>query len=414
MTLEQFVEKLSVAYEGFSSSETDRPSACLCLAFDRWERLRARYGYSGLVALTGKIQQLLRDQADVEAFVCRLNEHCLLAFLPHCSLATVEKQAAKLFGLVGGQTFPIGKESVALSVTLAYSEFDHRFTSADQLLVNLVKGTEGVSQAGGNTIRHIKPDVSAGAASGGDRQILGLLMESVRKNAVKVLFQPLLATAGEPSKSFQMLPRLASPDGSLVTAASFVPVARQAQVLGVLDRWMLQRAIQLLTNDYHLQPLRLFLSQGDSLLVNPERREWLRKLLEKHPGVSGKLVLDFSLDDALANLNSTAELLALAAERGVEICFSRVDEHSRWDLLQGDLKVAYIKMSSDFVQRLGQDERIESVYQKTSALVRKQGTKIIMPMAEDAEAAANLWRTGADYLQGYMIEKESERLQLAD
>ncbi len=414
MTLEQFIDNLLEAFEAFSTSEADRPSACLCLALDHWDRLREQYGYSALINLLGEARAVMLAGSDVEILACRLNERCLLALLPHCSLATAEKQTEKLFRLIGQELFAVGDETVALSVSLCFSEFDHRFTSADQLLLDLVKSTEQLSASGGNVVKRVRPNVSADQANASDQQMLGLLMESLRKDAVKVMFQPLMATAGEPSKSFQVLPRITASDGSLIPASQFVPVAREARVLGLLDRWMLQQAIQLLVNDYYLQPVRLFLTQGESLLINPERHEWLRRLIEKHPHVSGKLVLDFALDDALANLKSAGEFLALAEELKLGVCLSRVDEYSKWDLLAGRLRVDYIKMSPGFVRRLGQDSALEQEFQLLSAEVRRQGTRIIMPMVEDAKVAANLWRTGADYMQGYMIEREAETLELGD
>ena len=414
MTLEQFIDNLVDAFEAFSSGEADQPSACLCVALDHWDRLREQYGYSALINLVGEVRGVMSAGSDVEILVCRLNERCLLAFLPRCCLATAEQQAEKLFRLLGQELFAMGEETVALSVSLCFTEFDHRFTSADGLLLDLVRSTEQLSASGGNTVKRVRPSVSADQASASDQQMLGLLMESLRKDAVKLLFQPLMATAGEPSKSFQVLPRITASDGSLISASQFVPVAREAQVLELLDRWMLQQAIQLLVNEYHLQPVRLFLSQGESLLINPERREWLRRLIEKHPTVSGKLVLDFALDDALANLKSAGEFLALADKLGIGVCLSRVDEYSKWDLLAGRLQVDYIKMSPGFVLRLGQESALEQEFQLISAQARKQGTRIIMPMVEDAKVAAHLWRTGADYLQGYMIEKEAETLELGD
>lgn len=414
MTLEQFIDNLVDAFEAFSRGETDQPSACLCLALDHWDRLREHYGYSALINLVGGVRAVMVAGCDVEILVCRLNERCLLALFPHCSLSMAEKQADKLFRLIGQELFPVGDETVALSVSLCFSEFDHRFTTADGLLLDLVKNTEQLSASGGSMVKRVHPNVSADQASASDQQMLGLLMESLRKDAVKIMFQPLMATAGELAKSFQILPRITASDGSLIPASQFVPVAREARVLGLLDRWMLQQAIQLLVKDYHAQPVRFFLSQGESLLINPERREWLCRLIEKHPDVSGKLVLDFALDDALAHVKSAGEFLALADELGIGVCLSRVDEYSNWDLLAGRLQVNYIKMSPGFVRRLGQDSAVEQEFQLISARARKQGTRVIMPMVEDAKVAAHLWRTGADYLQGYMIEKEAETLELGD
>lgn len=414
LTLGQFVEKLSSAYEAFSASDSAQPSAVFCLMLDHWKRLREQYGYKGLLSLLEQILAELASNSDVEVLTCPLNERGVVAFLPQCSLKTAERQAEKLFRHISQNTFAIEEATIALSVSLVYLEFDHRFASDDQLLVNLVRSAEELSAAGGNLHKQIVPEVSVSQAHGDDAQMLGLLMESLRTDKLKVLFQPLMSTAGELSKTFQMLPRLVATDGSLIPASSFISVAREARVLGILDRWMIQRAIRLLTDDYHLQPVRFFLSQGDSLLVNPERRDWLRKLIEKNPSISGKLVLDFSLADALSNLNSTSEFLALLDELGIEVCFSRVDEHSKWDLLRDKLKVDYIKMAPNFVERLGQDPGLGHEFAELSAPVRKVGTKIIMPMVEDAGIAANIWRTGADYMQGYMIQEETEGLDMGN
>ncbi|MFP4208776.1 MAG: EAL domain-containing protein [Wenzhouxiangella sp.] len=414
MKLEEFIAELAAAYEAFSSSDRDAPSGCFCLMLDHWDRLRGQHGYAGLLALLKQFFDLIDEHLDVEVCVTRLNERCILGLLPHSSIRTTEKQMSKLFRLLAEATFDVGKESLAVSVTLAYVEFDHRFTDAERLLLSLVRGTEKCSAAGGNEMRQIRPDVSADQASGSDRQMLGLLMESLRKDAVKVLFQPIMATAGEPSQSFQALPRLVAADGSLIAAAAFIPPARDAGVLETLDRWMLAHCAGLLANDYQLLPIRLFLSQGDSLIQQPERRAWLERLVEKNPAVSGKLALDFALPDVLGNIKGSRELFALLDRLGIEICVSRVDEHSRWDLLVDDLPTDFVKMSPGFVRRLADEVSLEQAFRDVSTPARERGAKIIMPMVEDAGMAANLWRVGADYMQGFMIQEAQERIDLGD
>lgn len=414
MTPEQFTTQLAEAYRGFSKREIERSSACFCLMLDNWNRIRDQYGYSGLFSVLGTVRERLLRILGAGSYGCVLNERTLIVTVPDCSLKKAESLAARLFAHLDQETFELGQEIASLSFSLGYCEFDHRFTSAEALLIQLVDGTEHALQSGGHAIRRVSPDVSLAACNSCDKQMLGLLMEALRKDKLRVLFQPLMSTAGEQSQTYQLLPRLSDSHEALIPAASFVPVARQANVLGVLDRWMLQRAVQLLCGKFQLRPIRLFLSQGDSLLVHAERREWLSRLLERYPQVSGRLVLDFALEDALANLKSTSVLIASAHRAGLKICFSRVDEHSKWDLLAGRLRVDYLKMSPQFVHRLTSDTALGAAFEKISGPVRQSGTRIIMPMVEDAGVAANLWRTGADYLQGYMIQKESENPELVD
>ncbi len=414
MKLEAFIDNLVTAYASFADSNSDAPSACFCLALDHWDRIRGQRGYGGLLALLNQFEALVEEHLDVEVSVARLNERCIIGLLPHSSSKTSSKQMAKLFKELSGSTFELDGESLVVGVTLAWTEFDHRFMSGERLLLGLVRSAERISAAGGNQISELHPDVSAEEASGSDRQMLGLLMELLRTDALKVLYQPILATQSEPSKSFQALPRLVSADGSLIPAAAFVPAARDAGVLKVLDRWMISYCAGLLANEYQFLPIRLFLSQGDSLIQDGDRREWLEGLTERNPSVSGKMALDFSIDDVLGNINGSRELFSLLDKLGIEICVSQVDEHSRWDLLVKDLPADFVKMSPSFIRRLGEGDGLEKEFLDASTPARERGVKVIMPMVEDANMAANLWHVGADYMQGFMIQEAQERIDLSD
>ncbi|MEE4295333.1 MAG: EAL domain-containing protein [Wenzhouxiangella sp.] len=414
MRFEDFIAEMSSAYATFAEGDKGAASACFCLALDHWERVRGQHGYSGLVALLNQFVDLVEAELDVEVCVSRLNERSIVGLLPQSSKRTSEKQLTKLFKQIGAATFDVDDESLAVSITAAWTEFDHRFIDADRLLVSLVKGAERASAAGGNQLVQIRPDVSIDAANGSDRQMLGLLMEFLRKDALKVLYQPVLATNSEPAKSFQALPRLVSADGSLIPAAAFVPAAREAGVLNVLDRWMITYCASLLANEYQLLPIRLFLSQGDSLIQDSGRRDWLANLAEHNSSLSGKLALDFNIQDVLGNIKGARELFELLESLGIEVCVSQVDEHSRWDLLVDELPVDFVKMSPDFVQRLAGGDGLEATFREVSTPARERGAKIIMPMVEDASMAANLWRVGADYMQGFMIQEAQERIDLSD
>ena len=414
MTLEDFISELNAAYDAFTDSDSNVSCGCFCLMLDHWDRLRGQHGYGGLLDLLDQFFKLIETHLDVEVKVARLSERSLLGLLPQSSLRTTEKQMNKLFKLLAAETFGVRKETLAVSVTLAYVEFDHRFTSADSILLNLVRRAEKTSAAGGNELLQVEPDVSADQAGGSDRHMLGLLMESLRKDSVKVLFQPVMATVSEPSQSFQALPRLVSADGSLIPAAAFIPAAREAGVLNVLDRWMISYCASLLANEYQFLPIRLFLSQGDSLIQDRERRQWLEQLADKNKAISGKLALDFPLPDVLGNIKGGRELFALLDRIGIEICVSQVDEHSRWDLLVEDLPADFVKMSPGFVRRLSEDDTLEQEFRQASATTRERGAKVIMPMVEDAGVAANLWQVGADYMQGFMIQEAQEKIELGD
>jgi len=414
LMLEEFIEKLSASYTSFADSQDAEISACFCLVLDHWERVSAQHGYGGLLKLLKTFLARIEDDLDVEIVMARLSERSLVGLIPPGSKQSPKERLTRLFERVTGSTFEVGGDSLAISVTLAWANFDLRFTSADNLLLSLTRTAKQLSATGGNRIVHIQAEMTAEQASGSNRRMLALLLESLRTNSLKVLFQPVMSTAAEPTQSFQALPRLVASDGSLIPAAKFVPAAREAGILATLDRWMLTHCIKMLAKDYQQIPIRIFLTQGDYLIQLPERREWLERLAAKNELASAKLALDFSLSDFLSQVMGAHELFALLRQFGMEVCVSNVDERSRWDLLVKEFPVDFVKMSPSFVRRLAHEEILESEFVRVSAPARERGVKIIMPMVEDAGLAANLWHLGADYMQGFMIQEAQEQIDLAD
>jgi EAL domain-containing protein (putative c-di-GMP-specific phosphodiesterase class I) len=235
----------------------------------------------------------------------------------------------------------------------------------------------------------------------------------LRNDSIRVVFQPLLPTSGEDVQSFQMLPRLRNPKGGLIPAAEFLPIAHSAGLVPTLDRWMLTAAIQMLERRYRDQPIRLFLSQSEALLAEAERRERLAGQLEAASHLKGRLVLDFRLADAMAHLNGAEALIGALRKAGIEVCFSMVDSHSNWSLLTTRLNCDYVRMAPDFVRSLAASPNLERDLEALSTPARAAGIKIILPMIEDADAAATLWRKGVDYLQGNLIQAAEETIQLS-
>jgi len=300
---------------------------------------------------------------------------------------------------------------VAITVSLAHARFDHRFTQVDELLVPLVRRVEHIERDGGNALAAVRPGISASKAKSSSDHMLSLLMEALRMDSIKVVFQPLLATRGrETTESYQMLPRLASGDGKLIAAAEFLPIAREAALLPVLDRWMTVHASRLLRGPFADRDARLFINQSDALLADSERRQWLSRHLASEAELAGRLVLEIPLEDAMAHLRGAAQLLEIAREHEIGVCLSHVDEHSRWDLLTRELAVNFVRMSPDFVARLTQDPSLEERFQELSEPVRAQGVRTIMPMIEDPQTAASMWRSGADLMQGNMIQEPEDSI----
>ncbi len=414
MTEIDFLEQLDRAFARFSQPMPTQHEALICILVDHWQDLRAEYGYAGLFALRRQILSLLARHCGEGATVLNLSESGLAALVHGEASDGLESQARSLFQALGRKTFGLGSDQVAITVSFGYCPFDLRFTSASRMLTETVARTEELRSDGGNEWAPVSASISAAQASSDKRRMLGLLMQSLRNNRVQVIFQALLATQGHDAHCFQMLPRLRAADGELITAADFLPVARSANLLATLDRWMITRAIQLLSDHHRHDPIRLFVSQADEMLVDERRRNKFIRQVDEASVLDDRLVLDFHLTDAMAHLRGAEKFFALMRDKGIGICLSLVDDHSNWELLENRLRCDYLRMAQDFVRRIAHSHDIAHDLDDLTRGVRQNGTRIIMPMIEDAGAAAHLWSSAVDYLQGNVIQPAQERIHLGD
>lgn len=408
MTPEELLETLPGQ---MASSASQGRGGIALVRLDRADLLRDQLGFTGLRELLGGMADRLVEALDESARSCRFDWSTLVVSLPELTPSEFDEAADRVFSLLSGQTFELEQDAVAVTVSQASTRFDHRFTNVDELLLALTRLAGRIESEGGNQHATVQPGVSASQALASGDHMLGLLMESLQSDTMKVVFQPLLATSGqEPMESYQMLPRLQASDGKLITAGEFLPLAREASLLPVLDRWMTLRAVRLLQGPLEARPVRLLINQSEALLADTNRRSWLADRLSGAPQLAGHIVVELRLEDAMAHMRGARELLDLARELQIGVGLSMVDEHSRWDLLADSLCADFIRMSPEFVARLTREGDLEKRFMALSEPAREKGARIIMPMIEDTQTAARMWRWGVDFMQGNMIQAPGDTI----
>lgn len=414
MSEQEFLQALDESFQALTENSGDDAGGLVCVTIDHWHELRDRFGYRGLFELRGQVRDLLVSGLDESPPLFMPDQSTVVVLLGGADRGPLMPWGESLFETLNHQEFPLEDEVVAITATVTVCPMDLRFSDANTMLVATVRRAERLSSSGGHELAEVHPGLSAKEATADEKRMLALLMESLRTSSIRVVYQALLPASGDQVHSFQMLPRLKTDDGQLVAAADFLSIARSANLLGTIDRWMLTHAIEVASGPASDREMRLFINQSSELLADSKRRDWLASQLDHCADIRGKLVLDFQLTDAMANMKGTEALLSMARSFGVEVCFSRVDEHSNWNLLTGKLRCEYLRMAPTFVTRLAASEDLERDLDQLVGPVRKQGTRIIMPMIEDEGAVAHLWRSGVDFLQGNLIQAAEETLQFND
>src|SRR6056297_2139931 len=319
----------------------------------------------------------------------------------------LEADAGALKRSISGSLFEIGDHMIAATTTVTIRMVQEGLRPPEANLVRAARAAEKLSVAGGN--RH---EVGGGGEDQAETPgtLLGQLTKALRDNSLKVVFQPLLATSGPERERIQLLPRLTGPDGALIPAARFIPVAAERGVLPAVDHWMIAHAVGMLRRrvDSGGETPTLFLNQSPAIIDDPKFLHWLVEQLETLESDRRGLVLEFNILDLKPRIRHAREIFAQLQKLKIGISLTGIDEKIPEIVLLKHLPADYLRMKSDFAHRILADQGLAERFETFAKSARAVGRKLIVPMLEDAEEVSKIWQMEVDLIQGNFIQQPSE------
>ena len=355
--------------------------------------LRERYGYANFERLMIKAGHLLLEAARPHS-LARLNDNSFLVVAPGLEPAQLLTLAQKLREGLAAQALPAGKDDhVNLRSSIGHAPLDAGFTDSHQA-IDAVERTTLQARLLPGAIAHWQPRPDPSA-----QEHLKLL-----EGQLEPAYQPIVAVAGGNSAQFQVLLRLRQPDGSLLPAAQVIPAAEAAGRIADLDHQVMEHALDLLDRYRHATlPMRLFVTQSARTLMAEGFAEWIEQAMRSRNLDGSHLVIDIRMPDALVHGFVLAQLADRLAQSGVRLCLSQFEACSDANALLTMLPVAYVRLSARFASQHAAPE-VRELLGKTLSLARSVNAQLIAQQIEDAQAAAAMWISGIDFIQGNMVQ----------
>jgi len=380
----------------------DAVGGTLCVEIQNAGALRDRYGFAGFEHLMNEAGRHLSALVG-ELPAARLTDNVFAVFAPDADEPGLEALARMLRDGIGRDPIDIAGTPQRLRAAVGYalcagSDPGRRLEHAMEALREARIAPLGIAA--------YKPPVQDER----DDRLLALLREALASDGLRLAFQPVVAVAGGEEAQFQALLRLPEDDRPLHSASEVLPVAEANGLMPQIDRAVLARAIgHLGDRAADAPPVRLFVSHSPRTLVDADHVAWLQQALQARGIAASQLVLDLRLDDALVHSEELAPTLAQLADAGVGMCLSHYLHGSEADVLLAQLPLRFLRLSSRYTAAdatAAERDEARGVIQRAHAL----GLRVIGPSVEDPRAAAALWSSGIDYLQGNLVQEPEHAL----
>jgi PAS domain S-box-containing protein/diguanylate cyclase (GGDEF)-like protein len=228
------------------------------------------------------------------------------------------------------------------------------------------------------------------------------------------LAEPLVAlSACRPLRRFELLVRLELPDSRLLTLPQFDRLAKRMGYGPVIDRWMIDHALELLAQDHDLE---IEVNIAPSSLSDPGFLGELAGRLETLGGTSERLILAFTERNALDDLTQAMRFSDEARALGVRIALDEYIAAQGGGAYLESLGVSRVKLSGRLIRVAAKGTSERQMIAELARTAHEYGVEVAAPFVSDPHMLEELRDLGVDLAQGRLIGPPvpSSQLLVAD
>ena len=369
-------------------------------------KLRERLGLGQFERLHMEALDLLSPLAS-DRMLCRFADGGFLVLDASLDAEGLLMLGVQLREALAAHAFTLGEQSVVTPAVAGVAPLLAEFNDAGALLNAVEKVAHG-ARGRPDRIDLYRPL----AAEEAQRQtaLIDDMRLAMAQGRLSLLYQPIVAVAGGEESRYQTLLRLDTSAGLRMTAAEVIPAAERSGFIVEIDRWVLREAIARAAGARaNGGSMMLFVTQSPYTLAHGGQAEWLRNELRALDVPGSALVVEMRLEDAGVHTGTLREFCSAMVADGVQFCLSQFEPGPEVDSLLEQLPLSLIKLARKYsagAMSVAVRDELRVIIDR----VHRRNIEVIGHGVEDPQAAATLWMSGVDFVQGNLVQQAGDVL----
>jgi diguanylate cyclase (GGDEF)-like protein/PAS domain S-box-containing protein len=216
--------------------------------------------------------------------------------------------------------------------------------------------------------------------------------------------QPILDLATNEVSQFELLIRMAGPDGGIAMPEQFLPVAERFDLVQAIDRWVVRRAIELLDEHERAgRELVLEVNLSGRSMGDPELFQLLERELHRTGIDASKLVLEITETAAIENMEEARVFAERLAALGCRLALDDFGSGFGSFYYLKHLPFDYLKIDGDFIRNLTRSPVDQAVVRSIVQIAASVGYETIAEFVTDEPTLDAVRDYGVNLAQGFHI-----------
>jgi diguanylate cyclase (GGDEF)-like protein len=389
-----------------ANQRTDIPAAFLSIGVDNMNVINDAFGYEAADTVLIEVGRRLDNCLRVSDLIGRLGGDRFGIVLSHCAAEHVAVAAEKILAAVNSSPVLTERGLVYATVSIGSASFPDQGTTSYDVITRAETALAEAKRAGRDCCVHYRMTEAQRERRRHSLSIGEKVQAALREHRVLFAFQPVVSAETEEVDYYECLLRMRDDDGRIVAAGEFVPIVEQLGFIRLVDRYVLDQAIE----ELGAHPgVRLGINISGLTAAD---RPWLRMLismLRNRPEIASRLVVEITETAALYDIEESARFVGTVREAGCRVALD--------DFGAGHTSLRHLQslaVDTAFVRNVAASPENQVFLRHLLGLAKAFGFSTVAECVETAEEAAILRREGIGYLQGYYFGRPTiERAWMA-
>ncbi len=401
-----FMEHLTNIIEG----EDRNKKGLLYVEVDGFQKIKDGFGMSGSdVVLKGAAQEIQAAIGDM-GMVARLNDQAFTVVVP--DIKNMKTRMEQTLAAVRQHAFKVDGKALSVTVSVGCSALIDLPNEPMAALDCVEQACADAMASGGDTHR---PYRVAGAATSGDeaeeKELAIRVRDAIKENRLKLLFQPIGSLHGDTDENYEVLMRMMTEKGDLISPRHFMGAAIKYRLAPSLDRWVIANALHQLANRIRSgHETRFFVKLCSTTLQDKKFIPWLANRL-KISGVPGELlVIEAEEAGVMTHLKESKVLYQQVKALGCGFAIDGFGRNTSALKLLKHLPADFIRIHGELILSMAEDEAVLEQVRTLASSVNGIGKTPIACRVDDAALLPLLFQVGINKIQGEFLQEPQDVL----
>ena len=402
-TLETIDEAVAAAAKG------KKGQTLLLIEPDNWQTIVAGIGLGQadelLAAFAGRASALL-GESDMAGL---LAEHTIGVVLDSRSDEAIKQWIDGLLQAVASDIFDAGTRSITVTASIGGSLLGEKNANAELLLNQASQALRNAQSQGGGRMELHDPAAREKAEEERERYWLQLLKQALAQDNFVLYHQHTISLQDAEGEYSEVLLRMNGPQGE-VLPGFFMPIAEKHQLTPAIDRWVINRAIDVLkARDGQGIQTTFFVKLTADSMQDAAFLPWLEERLKRAALRQGQIVLEMTESKVVTLLRPAQEFITRWKKMGGRFALEQFGSGLNSFQLLTHIDADYLKIDRTYMNQLPQHPENQKKIGEICVQAHEAKRLTVAEWVEDATSTSLLFACGVDFVQGNFLQ-EPQRL----